>query len=152
MECEAGLNFAAALESAEDDSDPGTAAVMSTAVLSPLFEAGSSLPSEAEAAVVSATATAVLSATMMESSIAAAVALIRVLFAPSVGVRVDVRAPGLTVMSVVAVQASVVAVEASMVVIEASVVVIEASVVVVKVSAGGSLISVPPLPSLASRL
>jgi hypothetical protein len=171
--CEIGLNSGTAPELTVDESDPEAVPLMSTAVSSPLVvKLDISAPFASETAALSATATAVLSATMMASSSAAETTFLRLLVV-SGAVGVGACASGITVASVVVVETSLVVVEASVVVAEMSVVVVEASVVVVDapvvvveasvvevpatgvtvasvvmVDVGGSVISVPPLPSL----
>jgi hypothetical protein len=171
--CEIGLTSGAAPVSTVNESDPGTVSVMSTAISFWLVAKLDVSPAAApEAAALAATATAALRATMMASSAASAATFLRLL-AGTGAVGVGACATGITVASVVVVETSVVVVEASVVVVEASVAVVKASVVVVETSVvvaeasvvevpatgvtvasvvmvdvGGSVISVPPLPSL----
>src|SRR5262245_19815584 len=151
--CETGLSFRAAPESTVSESDPETVLV-STAVSFPLIAKLDVLSASAPeaAAALTATATAVLNATMMASSAAAAAAFLRLLASSGV-VGVGACTTGITGASVVGVETSVLVVDVLVVVFKESVAVVKTSVVVVEapeavVDVGGSVISVPPLPSL----
>src|SRR5262249_19109664 len=130
---EIGLSFRAASELSVNESDPETVSVMSTAVSFWLIAKLDVSPVSAfEAAALTATATAALSATMMASSAVSAAMFLRLL--PGAGaVNVGARASGITVASVV-VEVPVVVVETSVLVVDVLVVVLKESVVVVKTS------------------